>query len=127
PSQISLNTGVLRPTTDLTKTISKSSKKEIVLLLPFNVSNIESDTTLSTQARLKRDGFLNMTLDFYSGALMAIDSAKRLGLNFNVKIFDSQETKSSSNVVSIIQNNNVDEADAVIGPFYPQYVEKAAE
>lgn len=127
PANVSLNTGNVREVKDLSKSISVKDKKEIVLLLPFNISNIESDTTLSTQARLKRDGFLNMTLDFYSGALMAIDSAKRLGLNFNVKIFDSQETKSSSNVLPIIRNNNVDKAHAVIGPFYPQYVEKAAE
>jgi len=127
PANVSLNTGNIRQVKDLSQSISVKDKKEIVLLLPFNVSNIESDTTLSTQARLKRDGFLNMTLDFYSGALMAIDSAKQLGLNFNVKIFDSQETKSSSNVLPIIRNNNVDKAHAVIGPFYPQYVEKAAE
>lgn len=127
PANSSLNSGVMREVKDLTKSISRSEQKEIVLLLPFNISNIESDTTLSTQARLKRDGFLNMTLDFYSGALMAIDSAKRLGMNFNVKIFDSQETKSSSSVTSIIRNNNVESADAVIGPFYPQYVEKTAE
>lgn len=127
PANATVNTGVVREIKDLSKSIFMGEKKEIVLLIPFNVSNIESDTSLSTQARLKRDGFLNMTLDFYSGAMMAVDSAKRLGLNFNVKVFDSQETKSSSNVLPIIRNNNVDKADAVIGPFYPQYVEKAAE
>jgi len=68
-----------------------------------------------------------MTLDFYSGALMAIDSAKTLGLNVDVKIFDSEESKISSNVESIIKNNNIQEADAVIGPFYQQYIEKTAE
>lgn len=127
PSDVTFNLGTVREVKDLSKSIVRKEKKEIVLLIPFNVSNIESDTTLSTQARLKRDGFLNMTLDYYSGVLMAIDSAKRLGLNFNVKIFDSQETKSSSNVVSILQNNNIHQADVVIGPFYPQYVEMAAE
>lgn len=112
---------------DFTKSLVVKEQKELVLLLPFNVSSIESDTTLSTQARLKRDGFLNLTLDFYSGALMAIDSAKRLGLNLNVRILDSQETKKGSSVSSIIQNQNIAKADAVIGPFYPQYVEKVAE
>jgi LysM repeat protein len=126
PLNASLNTGQVREITDLQKTISKTERKELVLLLPFNISNIEGDSTLSTQARLKRDGFLNMTLDFYSGALMAIDSAKTLGLNFNVKIFDSQETKSSSAVETIIRENSLENVDAVIGPFYPQYVEKTA-
>lgn len=112
---------------DLTKSLVVKDKKELVLLLPFNISSIESDTTLSIQARLKRDGFLNLTLDFYSGALMAIDSAKQLGLNLNVKIFDSQESKKNSAVASIIQNQNLMDADVVIGPFYPQYIEKTVE
>ena len=111
---------------DLTKSISKQTKKELVLLLPFNISKIESDTLVSTQARLKKDKFLNMTLDFYSGALMAIDSAKVLGMNIDVKIFDSQETKSSSNAVAIAQEN-AQSADAVIGPFYQNNVERVAE
>lgn len=127
PAQRFVYSGKTKEIKDFTKSLVKKDKKEIVLLLPFNTSNIESDTSLTTQARLKRDGFLNLTLDFYSGALMAIDSAKRLGLNLNVKILDSQETKRGSSVSSIVQNQNLAKADAVIGPFYPQYVEKTAE
>ena len=111
---------------DLTKSVSNQNRKELVLLLPFNISKIESDTLVSTAARLKKDKFLNMTLDFYSGALMAIDSAKVLGMNINVKIFDSQETKSWSNAVAIVQEN-AQTANAVIGPFYQNNVEKVAE
>lgn len=127
PAQRFVFSGKTKEIKDFTKSLVKKEKKEIVLLLPFNTSNIESDTILTTQARLKRDGFLNLTLDFYSGALMAIDSAKRLGLNLNVKILDSQETKKGSSVSLIVQNQNLAKADAVIGPFYPQYVEKTAE
>ena len=112
---------------DLTKTAITQTRKELVLLLPFNITKIESDTINSTQARLKKDKFLNMTLDFYSGALMAIDSANVLGLNVDVKIFDSQETKNSSNVASIVSQNNLASADAIIGPFYQSNVEKLAE
>lgn len=104
-----------------------STKKEIALLLPFNISKISSDTAVTIQARLKKDSFLNLTLEFYTGALMAIDSAKNLGLNVNFKIYDSQETRNTSNVVNLVKNQNLAEVDAVIGPFYPQYVEKVAE
>lgn len=111
---------------DLAKTLSRQERKEMVLLLPFNISKIESDTLTSVANRLKKDKFLNMTLDFYSGALMAIDSAKVLGLNINVKIFDSQETKSASNAVNIVREN-AQNAHLVIGPFYQDNVEKVAE
>lgn len=109
--------------------LSKNSndRKKLVLLLPFNVSKIEGDTINSTAMRLKKDKFLNMTLDFYSGALMAIDSAKSIGITIDVTIFDSQETKNSSNISSINQENNLESADAIIGPFYQNNVEKTAE
>ena len=112
--------------TDISSTVAPS-KKQIALLLPFNISKISSDTAVTIQARLKKDSFLNLTLEFYTGALMAIDSAKKLGLNVNFKIYDSQETRNSSNVVNLVRNQNLSEVDAVIGPFYPQYVEKVAE
>lgn len=112
---------------NLPKTINTNARKQLVLLLPFNISKIESDTINSTQARLKKDKFLNLTLDFYSGALMAIDSAKVLGMNIDIKILDSQETKNSSNVASLVQQNNLQNMDAIVGPFYQSNVEKLAE
>jgi ABC-type branched-subunit amino acid transport system substrate-binding protein len=77
--------------------------------------------------RLKKDKFLNMTLDFYSGALIAIDSAQTLGITAEVQIYDSQETKNSSNVAAIIKENHLEDADAFIGPFYQNNIEKTAE
>ncbi len=105
--------------TDLSKTITTNKRKKLVLLIPFN--------TAKAQVDLKKDAFLNMTLDYYSGVLMAVDSAKTLGLNIDVKIFDSQESKISSDVVNVVKNNNLQNVDAVIGPFYQQYVEQVAE
>lgn len=110
----------------LSKKKGSNDRKKIALLLPFNLSKIQSDTT-GTANRLKKDKFLNMTLDFYSGALMAIDSAKVLGLPIDVSIFDSQETKNGSNVASIIQNNRLQEADAIVGPFYQANAEATAK
>ncbi|MFV8465158.1 LysM peptidoglycan-binding domain-containing protein [Flavobacterium sp. LB1P62] len=111
----------------LSKKMGGNDRKKLVLLLPFNMPKIEGDTVNSTAMRLKKDKFLNMTLDFYAGALMAIDSAKQIGLSLDVKIYDSQETKNTSNVASIIKENNLENADAVVGPFYLTNVEKTAE
>ncbi|OOV27661.1 peptidoglycan-binding protein [Flavobacterium sp. LM5] len=101
--------------------------KKIVLLLPFNTAKIANDTVNSSIERLKKDKFLNMTLDFYAGALMAIDSAKQMGIQVDVQVFDSQETKNSSQVPTLIKNHSINTAQVVIGPFYQNNVEKAAE
>ena len=58
---------------------------------------------------------------------MAIDSAKVLGMNVDIKILDSQETKSTSNVATLVQQNNLQTMDAIVGPFYQTNVEKLAE
>lgn len=112
---------------NLMKTINTNARKQLALLFPFNISKIESDTINSTQARLKKDKFLNLTLDFYSGALMAIDSARVLGMNVDIKILDSEETKNTSSVAALVQQYNLSSMDAVVGPFYQANVEKLAE
>jgi LysM repeat protein len=113
--------------TALSKKISFANRKKMVLLLPFNISRVEADTINSIASRLTKDKFLNMTLDFYAGALMAIDSAKVLGLPIDVEIYDSEETKNSSNVAAVIKANNIEFANAIVGPFYQSNAETVAE
>lgn len=112
---------------ELTKNIAEGKRKRLALLLPFNVSKIDGDTINSSYNRLKKDKFLDMTLDFYAGALIAIDSAKTLGLPIDIEIYDSQETKNSSNVAAIIRANNLQNANAIVGPFYQSNAEVAAQ
>jgi LysM repeat protein len=112
---------------DLSKTFRKNTSKNLAILLPFNITKLDNDTINSIKSRLKKDKFLNMTLDFYAGALVAIDSVKKMGVDIDVTILDSNETKSSSNVASLIQNNNLKNMDAIIGPFYQYNVEKMVE
>ncbi|SDH31382.1 ABC-type branched-chain amino acid transport system, substrate-binding protein [Flavobacterium omnivorum] len=127
PSTLALTPESKKEYAELSKSSANNSRKKLTLLLPFNVSKIEGDTINSMVTRLKKDKFLNMTLDFYAGALMAIDSAKTLGLNFEINILDSEETKNSSAVASLIEKNNLEVSDAIIGPFYQSNVEKTAE
>ena len=127
PSTVSMPQESKKEYSRLSKKSGNNDLKKIVLLMPFNMNTSEGDTINSTVIRLKKDKFLNMTLDFYAGAMSAIDSAKQLGLNIDVSVFDSQETKNASNIAAIIKENNLENADAIIGPFYQNNVEKTAE
>jgi LysM repeat protein len=127
PSQASAPKEDRKEYTALSKKISFANRKKMVLLLPFNIPRVEADTINSIASRLTKDKFLNMTLDFYAGALMAIDSAKVLGLPIDVEIYDSEETKNSSNVAAIIKTNNIESANAIIGPFYQSNAETVAQ
>ena len=112
---------------NLLASVDKSKQKNLVLLLPFNINKIETDSVKTKTEQLKTNKFLNLTLDFYAGALMAIDSAKVLGLPVNVKVYDVESTKYSSNVASIISKNDFENVDAVVGPFQNSVVETTAQ
>lgn len=112
---------------NLLASVDKSKQKNLVLLLPFNINKIETDSVKTKTEQLKTNKFLNLTLDFYAGALMAVDSAKVLGLPVNIKVYDVESTKYSSNVASIISKNDFVNVDAVVGPFQNSVVETTAQ
>lgn len=109
--------------TDLTTTLNKSKSGELALILPFNVSRLGDDM----DAKVKKDPFLNMTLDFYSGALLAIEKANKLGLNLTVNVYDSDESKSSSSVANLFKTKDFSKTDVIIGPFFQQNVDQAVK
>jgi ABC-type branched-subunit amino acid transport system substrate-binding protein len=67
---------------------------------------------------------MQISLDFYTGVLMAVDSAKSHGISTNLRVYDTQ--KQAGKVLSIISSENFDQVDAVIGPLVQETVEVAA-
>lgn len=112
---------------NLLETVNKTKERNLVLLMPFNINRIENDSSKTKIEYLKTDKFLNITLDFYAGALKAIDSAKVLGLPINAKVYDAESSKYSSNVATLIKNNDFSNVDVVIGPFTNSFVELAGQ
>lgn len=106
----------------LSASLDKSDPKKLALLLPFNLYRLETDTVKSKL--LRTDKFLNLTLDFYAGALVAIDSAKAMGLPLNVAILDAKETTKTSDVASL--KASISGSDAIIGPFFQNNAESTA-
>ncbi len=107
----------------LQSSLVKTKPKKLALLLPFNTYRIESDTLRGKL--LRTDKLLNLTLDFYAGALVAIDSARALGLPLDVKILDAKETSPRSSDVATLKGELVG-VNAVIGPFFQTNTESAA-
>lgn len=76
---------------------------------------------------LTRNGVSRIALDFYSGALMAVDSAKALGLSTKLYVYDTQYTRgeeaANENMLnSILDANDFSDMDVVIGPLLGQNV-----
>lgn len=109
---------------DLENNLKNFDTKNLVLMLPYNLSKIKNDSISNSGEMLQNDRVMRISLDFYSGVLMAIDRAKELGISTNLKVYDTQQQPSK--VSSIIQSNNFSNVDAVIGPLLQATSEEAA-
>ena len=109
---------------NLEEYIINRSKKNIALMLPFHLKNIDGDSVKNNVNLLRENGAMRVALDFYSGVLMATEFAKDKGISTHLQVFD---TKGSVNTVgNIITRNDFNNIDAVIGPLLQKNVEKAA-
>jgi LysM repeat protein len=100
------------------------STKNIAIMLPFRLNRVDMDSIEEVKDMLGKEGLLNISLDFHTGVLMAIDSAKQLGISTKLDVFD---TKARITEVShIIRDNDFSNYDAVIGPFMADGFDRAA-
>lgn len=109
---------------NLIDSISDYNTKHIVIMLPFRLNRVDFDSVPDTRKSIKKDPYLNASLDFHSGVLMAVDSLKTLGISLKVDVYDTKNQV--SDVEDIIDNNDFETVDAVIGPLTPKTFEKAS-
>lgn len=124
-----------KPVENTTNTVKKGidlslpndgSTRDLVMLLPFNIANNNFNNPSINQS-IKEDVFLNMTLDFYSGAKMAIDVLKEKNYNLNIKFVDSKETNRALDVNTLKDDFDFSATDVIIGPFFQKNVDAVSE
>ncbi|WP_187240737.1 LysM peptidoglycan-binding domain-containing protein [Mesonia sp. HuA40] len=107
---------------NLAENISDYSTQKVAVMLPLSLDNINDGNKADV---LKKDKVLRIALDFYSGVEAAIRKAELLGITVEAKVYDTQ--RNSQKVASIINNNDFDQVDFVVGPFFTKTVETASK
>jgi len=83
---------------------------------------VSSDTTISVNGGnidQKALGFL----EFYEGAILAIDSMQRNGMNIELYVFDASNQQS---INTLLQIEEFRDLNLIIGPVYPEFQETVA-
>jgi len=101
-----------------------TSEKNIAVMLPFTLNKINTDSIFDTKRKIKNDITLGITLDLYSGVLIAFDSLKKLGVNLKVDVYDTQKRQSEIN--TILRTNDFSRTNAVIGPLLANHFNTVA-
>lgn len=117
---------------NLADNIRYPSTKKIAVLLPFGLSKIGTDTTTTNAEVIKSSRVLRISLDYYSGMLMAFDKTKELGIPVAVTVYDTDYVRADGaatnarKVEQLINTNDFSDVDVVIGPLLGSNVNRAA-
>jgi len=105
--------------------INNFETKNLAIMLPFRLDRVDMDSIQEVKEMLRSgEGITNISLDFHTGVLMALDSAKQLGISTKLDVFD---TKARSSVVTeLLKDRDFSNYDAVIGPFLSNNFDRAA-
>ena len=112
-------------TTNISHSLVDLSPKNIGLLLPFKTKSIDSDSLNQAKEQLKRDGYINIAIDFYSGVAVALDSAKQLGISVNLDVFDTNAK--ALDVKTILNETDFSKYDLILGPITSKNLELTAQ
>jgi LysM repeat protein len=110
--------------TNLSNNLKNLSSKKIALMLPYRLNRIDIDSVQQAKKAIRKDAYLSISLDFHAGALMAIDSAKRLGISTHLKVYDTRNQLTE--VSNILSANDFSDYDVVIGPLIPENLDRVA-
>ena len=109
----------------LLNNLNNFSPKKLAVMLPFRLHRVDLDSVPEAKEMLEKDRYLSISLDFHSGVLVALDSAKQLGISTALDVYDTKAR--ISEVSRLISSNDFSEYDAVIGPFTSDNFDRAAE
>jgi LysM repeat protein len=117
--------GVIADKFNFLEEASTENVSNIAIVLPFKLNEMNFDSISQTKEKLKNDRLLNYATDFYTGALMALDSIKKLGFSVNVKVLDNQGNKDATR--AMLSANDFSDMHAVIGPILDSNIEVVAK
>ena len=109
---------------NLTRNISNFETKHIAIMLPFRMNRVNFDSVPDIRNSIRKDPYLDASLDFYTGVLTALDSLKTMGVSLIVDVYDTKYQVSE--VATIVRDNAFKNLDAVIGPLTPETFEAVA-
>ena len=110
--------------TDLTSNLKNLETKQIAVMLPFLLSRVDTDSVEEAKDLIKTNRRLSVSLDFHTGVLMAVDSAKQLGISTKLHVFDTEDQLAE--ISKILNSNDFSNYDAVIGPLMATNLDRVA-
>ena len=100
--------------------------KKLALMLPFCLDTLDFENQEYTTEYLKKKQSLRIALDLYNGVLIAVDSAKKVGITTELSVYDTKKGSNQKHIKKLLEEHDFDEVDVVIGPLFQSNAEFVA-
>lgn len=94
-----------------------ANTKRVSFVLPFKVTGIQAGNMADLKIKLQKEKMTAVAADFYSGALIALDSLQKMGFSLTVNVYDSQGNVQG--VKTVASSEALKNSQVIIGPFAP--------
>ena len=109
---------------NLLDSINVENRPKLVFMLPFRLDKVNVNDREKAEELIKNRRDLALSLGFYTGAMVALDSIKKLGISVDVKTYDTQLDQAK--VKEILFRENLNGVNAIIGPLAPGPLDEVA-
>lgn len=111
PGSLLLLLALTVSTVSLAQADTAITRQQVAIFTPLYLDSAFADTAYRHGNSFPK--YLNPGLEFYEGAVLAIDSLRKEGLSLDVHVFDTRSSK--GNPASAIRNPAFDSMDLIIG------------
>ncbi|MEX0362168.1 MAG: ABC transporter substrate-binding protein, partial [Allomuricauda sp.] len=109
---------------NLADSINLENRPKVVFMLPFRLDRIDLNDRKMTSSQISSRRDLKLSLGFYSGALVALDSIKKMGVSVEVDTYDTE--LSQAKVKEILFRESIWDVSAIIGPVSTKALDEVA-
>ncbi|KQC29486.1 peptidoglycan-binding protein LysM [Flagellimonas eckloniae] len=99
---------------NLIDSINIENRPKLVFMLPFRLDRVDFNDRKKTLSQIKTRRDISLSTGFYSGAMVALDSIKKMGVSVDVKTYDTE--RNQDKVKEILFRENLYGVSAIIGP-----------
>ena len=122
--QLDVKNSLVLDKISLVDSINIENRPSLLFLLPFRLDRVDFTDKKMTQSQVKGRKDMSIALGLYTGALIAMDSVKKMGLSVDAKVLDTE--LSFDKTKSLLQQQSLQNVDAIIGPVSPSLIGEVA-
>lgn len=131
PGQVNSSGVVLVPDTTKPDSVVSIMKEvyNVAFMMPlqlWNVVNIDPDEITASEPKAEFPAKPKAAVEFYEGALLAIDSMRKAGMKVNVWVYDVDDIDSGK-TATVLAKPEFAYMDLIIGPFSPGPFDEIAD